>query len=192
MFSRRFVLAVLLGGVVLLAACTAGLPAPLLQPTLPVSPLPTPMADGNPQSTATESVSPQPGPTAGAGALLMTPAADMAAITGRLIDVKTSRPMGNVPVSLPSVICPPGVADQDKHEQCVSAIDEAFDPSVMTNANGEFVFRDIQAGDYVMLVGNPGTTYIILSDEANRALIWSAKPNQVLNLGDLVVEVKSP
>jgi hypothetical protein len=115
--------------------------------------------------------------------------AGKSSVVGRLIDVKSGQPMANQNLSLPSVICPPGVAEKDKREQCVYAVDDAFDPSAITNQDGSFVFRDIPAGDYVMLIGNPATKYTVLANESKQPLIWSAKADQVLNAGDLAVDL---
>jgi hypothetical protein len=90
---------------------------------------------------------------------------------------------------LPTVICPEGVAEEDKNSQCVYAVDEAFDPSALTDSEGRFAFRDIAPGDYVLLVGNPATKYIVLTGETGLALVWTAEADKVLTIGDLLVEL---
>lgn len=98
--------------------------------------------------------------------------------------------MVNQNLSLPAILCPPGVADKDKREQCVYVIDEAFDPSVLSDGKGRFVFQNIAAGEYVMLVGNRITQYTILTNEVNQPIIWKAEADKVLELGDLVVDLR--
>lgn len=89
------------------------------------------------------------------------------------------------------MLCAPGVAEEDKREQCFYMVDEAFDPSALTDDDGNFVFRDIEAGEYVMLVGSLMTENVILKDELNRPIIWEAITDTVVALGDIVVEFDS-
>lgn len=116
------------------------------------------------------------------------PEAGNSAIAGRLIDIATGSPMANQNLSLPAVLCAPGVAEEDKREQCFYMIDEAFDPSALTDGDGNFVFEDIPAGEYVLLVGNLMSENAVLKDELNRPIIWRAVADTVVELGDLVVE----
>ena len=117
-----------------------------------------------------------------------TPADGKSAVTGRLIDFTTGNPMALQNLSLPAVLCAPGVAEEDKREQCFYMIDEAFDPSTLTDSDGEFIFKDIPAGEYVMFVGSLMTENAVLKDELNRPIIWKTEADQVTAIGDLVVE----
>jgi len=117
-----------------------------------------------------------------------TPADGKSAVTGRLIDFTTGNPMALQNLSLPAVLCAPGVAEEDKREQCFYMIDEAFDPSTLTDPNGDFIFKDIPAGEYVMFVGSLMTENAVLKDELDRPIIWKAEADQVTAIGDLVVE----
>lgn len=165
----------------MVAACNGdgGTPA-AAQPT-PAEPA----AGAQPASPLLAPQSPLPVP-----AVAVTPESGKAAISGRLISLSTSEPMVNQNLSLPAMLCAPGVAEADKREQCFYMIDEAFDPSALTDGDGRFVFQNIPAGEYVMLVGNLMTEYTILSDELDRPMIWKADANQVLELGDLLVDLQ--
>lgn len=182
MFPQRFALAGLAGVLLLfLAGCAAVPPVP---PTAPVSPQPT--LSG--VTTPAPQESPLATPTAAPMSVEVTPAAGKGALTGRLINLTTNAPMPKQSLSLPSVICPADVAEEDKRDKCVYGVDEAFDPSTLTDDNGYFVFNDLTPGEYVMLVGNPATKYTILSDDAKLPLVWRAEADKIVALGDLVVD----
>lgn len=117
-----------------------------------------------------------------------TPEGGKSSITGRLIDLATGAPLRNQNLSLPAVLCAPGVAEEDKRQECFYMIDEAFDPSALTDADGYFEFRNIPAGEYVMLVGSLMTENVILLDELDRPIIWEAAADSIVELGDIVVE----
>ena len=151
------------------ASATPATPAEPTQSSQPASPLSAP-------------VSPLAAPAFDA------PSAGKAAIAGRLIDIKTGLMMADQNLSLPAVLCAPGVAEADKREQCFYMIDEAFDPSTLTDGEGRFIFQDIPAGEYVLMVGNLMTEYTVLTDELNQPLIWKADANNVLDVGDIVVD----
>lgn len=184
MFSHRFIPVILLG-ILFLAACSAGLPAPLIPSTAPVSPLPTTETAGAPATQA----SPLATPTAIARSTEVPPSAGKASVTGRLIDAKAGEPMGNQALSLPSVVCPAGATEENVREQCVYMVDAAFDPSALTDQEGRFVFRDIDPGRYVLLVGNPEVRYTVLADAARKPLIWKVEADEITELGDLAVEL---
>jgi hypothetical protein len=185
MFTPRRALVTFAAFLVLILAACSGIPTPL-PPTLPVSPLASPTG-------AAGAPAPQESPlataTQAASALEVTPSPGRSAMTGRLVDVRTGRPITNQNLSLPTVICPEGVAEEDKQNQCVYAVDEAFDPSTLSDEDGRFAFLDITPGDYVLIVGNPATKYTLLSDETNQALVWTAEADKVLAIGDLLVEL---
>lgn len=190
-FLYRLTAAALAGVLLLvLAGCAPTLPAPLVPPTPIVSPLPAESsATAQPESTPSALESPLAAPTAAARPVAATPNAGKASVVGRLIDFKTSRPMANQNLSLPAIVCPDGVAEENKRDECVYVVDEAFDPSALTDEQGWFVFKDITAGEYVILVGNPTTRSVVLTDDFNQPLIWKAEADKVLELGDLVVEL---
>ena len=168
MIIRRSIILLLTATVVVtLAACGGSTVEPT--PTTPESPLSAPVSPLAPDNS-------------------VAPEAGKATVTGRLIDLATGAPLQDQNLSLPAVLCAPGVAEEDKREQCFYMVDEAFDPSALTDDNGNFVFRDIPAGEYVMLVGSLMTENVILKDELNRPVIWEAITDTVVALGDIVVE----
>lgn len=164
---------------------------------LVVAPMPTPggaAAGGQPttaqpQGALPTQISPLATPVATAAGVA-APAAGKGALAGRLIQFGSNKPLVNQNLSLPAIVCPPGVAEKDKREQCIYVIDDAFDPSVLTDGEGHFIFQNITAGEYILLIGNRVTRYTILTDELNQPLIWKVEADKVVDLGDLVVELR--
>jgi len=190
MISHRLITVVL--GIILalfFAAC-GGDSLRLLVAPAAVTPLQAESsAAGQPESLLSAQKSPLATPAAAASAVT-TPSAGKGSLAGRLIRFNTSQPMVNQNLSLPAVLCAPGVAEKDKREQCIYVIDEAFDPSVLSDGEGRFVFQDIAAGEYVLMIGSRMTKYVVLTDEFNQPLIWKVEAGKALELGDLVVDLR--
>lgn len=180
-------LSILLGLLILGLAACGGTRAPTAPATAPVSPLPaaTALPAASPGTD-----SPLAAPTIAARATIQAPAAGKGAVGGRLIDFGSGQPLANQNLSLPAIVCPAGVAEENKREECVYAIDDAFDPSTLTDQQGRFVFKDVAPGDYVLLVGNRMTKSTVLADDAGRPLMWKVEADKVLQLGDLVVDLQ--
>jgi hypothetical protein len=177
MLLHRWTTAVLV--VILLLSATACIEVS------PTSVMPTSVTDEG--GSALES--PLATPDAAAEMASPTSTPGKGSVAGRLIDFNTGQPMVNQNLSLPSVICPPGVLEENKREECVYVVDEAFDPSVLTDGDGRFVFRDIPVGEYVLLVGTQTTKYTVLANELDQPIIWGVEADKVNELGDLVVEL---
>lgn len=180
-FRRSISILLIFTMLITLAACGGGSTIEPTSTTQVVESSPT----VQPASPLTAPLSPLAAPDAA------QPTPGKASITGRLIDLATGAPLRDQNLSLPAVLCAPGVAEEDKREQCFYMVDEAFDPSALTDDDGNFVFRDIEAGEYVMLVGSLMTENVILKDELNRPIIWEAITDTVVALGDIVVEFDS-
>jgi hypothetical protein len=192
MISRKvwlLVLIVIAICALFLAACGGGGLLPFVGPATVEPPQTRPTATSRPEGPLPALQSPLATP-ASPWPAVATPSAGKSSIAGRLIHFNTGQPMVNQNLSLPAILCPPGVADKDKREQCVYVIDEAFDPSVLSDGKGRFVFQNIAVGEYVMLVGNRITQYTILTNEVNQPIIWKAEADKVLELGDLVVDLR--
>ncbi len=191
MSLHRITSAAVLGILILALAACSGTRVPVVPATVPVSPLPVkPAPSVQPEATSLSAESPLATPPAAVEVAAPTPGAGKGGVAGRLIDYKTGQPMANQNLSLPSIVCPPGVAEENKREECVYAIDDAFDPSTLTDQQGRFVFNDVTPGDYVLLVGNRMTKSTVLADDASRPLMWKVAADEVLKLGDLLVDLQ--
>jgi hypothetical protein len=174
---------------VLLTACGGDSLKLLVAPAATEAPRSDPGAAG--RSDVAQLTPQSPLATSSAAASVVpTPQAGKGSLTGRLIRFNTGQPMINQNLSLPAVLCPPGVLEKDKREQCVYVMDDAFDPSTLSDGEGRFIFRDVAAGEYVLMIGNRMTKYTILANEFNQPLIWKVEAGKVLELGDLVVDLR--
>ncbi len=190
MWSRNALAALLVMIISLFAGACGGnsrLPAVIPAPGETTQPSSTPA--GQIRQPVSAFQSPLPKPTAEKQAVA-TPSTGKATITGRLIHYITGQPMASQNLSLPAIVCPPGVAEAEKRQQCVYVIDEAFDPSTLSDNAGFFVFQDVPAGEYILMIGNRTTKYTILTNDFNEPLIWKAEDGKVLELGDLVVDLR--
>lgn len=173
------------------SASASPLAAPVSPLADPNSPLPTP----EPQSEApanTVAVT----KTVSKDAVEMQPVTDVeieglaikegtGAVRGKLISTVINAPLPDAVVRLAEVYCPGDLeADADKREACVWALDDAFSPSTFTDAEGSFVFESIEARDYVLLVGDMMTRYVMLKDAEDKPLMWTVPADQAIDIGE--------
>ena len=52
--------------------------------------------------------------------------------------------------------------------------------------NGYFVFANIKAMEYIIVLGNPEAVYEITLDENGKAKVWQTEANKVVDIGELV------
>jgi len=66
--------------------------------------------------------------------------------------------------------------------------DAGSSPSTMTDKKGNFSLAELAAGEYVVIVGDPMTSYRILLDENGESRVIVAQGGQTVNLGELIVD----
>lgn len=69
----------------------------------------------------------------------------------------------------------------------VYALDVASSPFTETDQNGNFLFEDIEAGEYVLFFGDPIIKHQIITEQNGEVKIWEIKPNENNDLG--VIEI---
>lgn len=116
--------------------------------------------------------------------VVANPEAGKASVTGRVLSKDGKQPIANTPIRLAEVYRGENATDG------AYLLDEAFSPSGLTDENGYFSIPDITAGEYVIVVGDAGGKYTIIMDENNKAKVWNAVADQILDTGDLVVTLK--
>jgi hypothetical protein len=58
----------------------------------------------------------------------------------------------------------------------------------MTDKKGNFSLAELAAGEYIVIVGDPMTSYRILLDENGESRVIVAQGGQTINLGELIVD----
>lgn len=140
----------------------------------PVSPLAQPQSPLSPAAAPAEP--PTPTNKAGTGA-----------IVGRLLSKATGQPLNQAIVRLADVVCPSTV--KDKHKECISALDTAQSPGTFTDANGYFVFANLEPHDYVVMMSNMMNELTKLKDESG-PIIWTVTADKVLNIGEFKLDAQ--
>lgn len=112
--------------------------------------------------------------------VIVEPSADKSMATGRVIDEESGEPIGGITIKLAEVYREGG--------EGAYVLDTAFSPSTITDEEGGFVFADIEPGEYVIVVGDIYESYQVIADDSSqKAAIWEAQANQVMEIGELAV-----
>ncbi|MGE5221227.1 MAG: hypothetical protein ACM3PY_02245 [Omnitrophica WOR_2 bacterium] len=112
------------------------------------------------------------------------PDAGKATVTGRILSLKTGKPLANMGMRLAEVVRQGG--------QGAYVLDTAGSPGAYTDDNGYFVFKNITPEDYVMVVGDVMNTYVIVPDQSGKPRVWNAPIDQVTQYGDIHVDLAPP
>jgi hypothetical protein len=109
------------------------------------------------------------------------PAADKATVTGRVLSED-----GN-PVEEGTIV---RLAETYYDgEDGAYALDESRSPGANTDAAGYFIFSDIPAREYVLIVGNIYAVYEVVSKPSGLPETYNAEPGKILNLGEIKVDL---
>ena len=107
------------------------------------------------------------------------------AIVGQVVSIagQQPQPLPNTEVRIASVIW-----NEDKTDGAF-VIDEASNPTFITDDLGGFVFTDIEPQDYVIVVGELYGQNVILSKPDGTARIFTLTADNILNVGTLQVDL---
>jgi hypothetical protein len=109
------------------------------------------------------------------------PSDGLSTVRGQVISEKEKIPIENIVVRLAEVY--------REGEEAVFILDGAFSPGDITDDSGNFIIADIEAGEYVIVVGDVTDRYVIISESPNKAKVWEARPNEILEIGELLVNI---
>jgi hypothetical protein len=116
---------------------------------------------------------------------LVTPPASpdpgMTTVTGRVISKNTDHPLSPTIIRLARVV--------REGDEGAYVLDIAFSPGAMSDENGFFIFENIAAQEYVIVVGDVYDQYKIIVENDGTAKAWAALENQVLDVGELSVDL---
>jgi hypothetical protein len=125
---------------------------------------------------------------------LQSPAADLeieaglSAVVGRILSSNTGQALNREVVRLAEVYCPEGITEEEKEENCFWALSNAWSPSTFTDSEGYFQFENVEARDYVILVGDLITKYAIVYSEGEKPMLVTAAADVATDVGTVVVD----
>lgn len=112
-----------------------------------------------------------------------TPEPDRATVTGRARSSITNEMLQATPVRLAEVY-------ENEAGDAAFVLNGAQSPGTLTDVNGRFIFRNVEARKYVLVVGNvEANDYEIIAASPTVAQVWTAEAGQILDVGEVVVEL---
>jgi hypothetical protein len=110
------------------------------------------------------------------------PSANLATVTGYLmVDPGAPKPVEHVILYLGEIIPETGGTP------FVAGFERTTSPRTLTDANGRFVFTDVEPGPYTLILDKIAESYMLGDpDNPGGDFIFDAQPGQILDLGQLV------
>lgn len=110
-----------------------------------------------------------------------TPASGKANVTGRIISINTGEPYSDATVRLAEVY-------RNELGEGAYALDAALSPQTNTDDQGYFIFTDVDAREYVLLIGDPMTRYLIITDDSGKTQVFDCPADKVTDLGEFRID----
>ena len=158
------------------------------EPEQPASPLAQP---SSPLNTPDQFFSPLALPTITAIEADVTP--DMSYIQGQLMSNVTGQPLPNTVVRFPEILCPENAEESSEPTDATSAnetsdgcfwtLSDGFTVGAVSAEDGTFLIPEIEASDYLILVGDLMTVYAFAMIDADEAYQFTAPANEDVDLG---------
>lgn len=73
--------------------------------------------------------------------------------------------------------------------EAVFVLDEARSPGTLSDAQGNFAAVGIPAREYVMVVGDPYTDYVIVPAPDGTKQVWNGQADQVVDTGEIKIDL---
>jgi len=99
-------------------------------------------------------------------------------VSGRLLSIK-GKPLTGTTVSLAQVYRQKGKA--------AFVLDSGNSPSAITDKKGSFSFKNIPAGEYILVIGNTMSSYHIYSMTEGEPEVFVVEPGKDLKIGTLKI-----
>lgn len=96
-------------------------------------------------------------------------------LVGQLVSDSNGAPLGDTVVRLARVFW------NEEHTEGVYVLEGARSPSSITDSNGFFVFKDVDPGDYVMIVGDVYGDHVIISNPNGTARIFTIEQGKIMD-----------
>lgn len=108
------------------------------------------------------------------------PEPGMASVTGRVLSKKNGSPFTGTIVRLAEVV-------REEGSEGLYILDQAFSPGTKTDNKGVFVFENVEAMEYVIIVGDVESIYEVITNESGTPQTWEVLSDEILDVGDLHV-----
>lgn len=127
------------------------------------------------QSSQPIKPTPTPAPTS-----IPLPEADKATVKGQIVSEKDRSPIQDTVVRLAAVY--------RQGEEGAYVLDSANSPGAFTDQEGRFVITNIPPGEFVLVIGDPMSSYTVISDADGKVKTWAAAANQILDLEQILTD----
>lgn len=110
-----------------------------------------------------------------------TPTTGKATASGRIVSINTGKPYQDATVRLAEIY-------RNEQGDGAYALDTATSPIAITDKNGYFIFSDIEPREYVLVIGDPMTRYVIISSESGEVNVFNCLPDKITELGEFKID----
>ncbi len=112
---------------------------------------------------------------------LAAPAADKATVTGQMVSLLDDQPFQTTLIRL-AVIHGEGV-------ESIYVLNDGTSPGAYTNANGVFVFENIDPGSYAVLITDANGNYLTINETADKILTVEGVAGKITEMGTIKVDL---
>jgi hypothetical protein len=120
-------------------------------------------------------------PTAVESTSVPAPDAKTGTVTGKVFSTPADKFYPKAPVWLAEVYRQGG--------EGVYVLDHAFSPGVYADEQGVFTITNVAPKEYVIVIGDPDGTYVVIPDEAGKARVWNVEAGKILDVGKLDISL---
>jgi hypothetical protein len=105
-------------------------------------------------------------------------------VVGRVVSAENCEPVDDITVYLGEVL------EREDGEAPFWRVDGAFSPADVTDSTGAFTMTNIEANDYVFIVGDLYSKKQVIRDpvETDNAQVYSIPADEVFDLGEVRVD----
>jgi hypothetical protein len=111
---------------------------------------------------------------------IQKPQSGKAVVTGKVISSISNEPLAES-VWLAEVT--------RQGDQGAYALNAVSSPSIFADANGIFVIANVDPREYVIIVGNPESQNVVITDSSGKPKVWDIKADQIFDTGELKVKL---
>jgi len=110
-----------------------------------------------------------------------TPDTGKATVIGKVVSLRDGLPMANTVVRLAEVY--------RQGDEGAFVLDGAYSPGDITDEQGSFTIENVDAKEYVIVVGDVYDKYQIIAEPNDEAKVFLAVEDEILDVGELQVDL---